>query len=79
MAFVSGEMINSFQFNYYLLRLLVIFVSYLRNCEVSIGLLQRCLIYDTLAKGQLISECLFGVFNVPKDQRKNLMNFCPRI
>ena len=30
-------------------------------------------------KGQLISELLFGVFNFPKNQRKNLMNFCPRI
>ena len=30
-------------------------------------------------KGQLISECLFEVLNFPKKQRKNLMNFCPRI
>ena len=30
-------------------------------------------------KGQLISEWLFGVFNFPKDQRKKLMNFCPKI
>ena len=30
-------------------------------------------------KGQLISECLFGVFNFPNKQCKNLMNFCPRI
>ena len=30
-------------------------------------------------KGQLISELLFGVFNFPKNQRKHLMNFCPRI
>ena len=29
-------------------------------------------------KGQLISEWLFGVFNFPKKQRKNLMNFCPK-
>ena len=29
-------------------------------------------------KGQLISECLFGAFNFPKYQRKNLMNFCPK-
>ena len=32
-----------------------------------------------MVKGQLISEWLFGVFNFPKNQRKNLMNFCPRI
>ena len=31
------------------------------------------------AKGQLISEWLFGVFNSPKKQHKKLMNFCPRI
>ena len=30
-------------------------------------------------KGQLISEWLFGVFNFPKNQHKNLTNFCPRI
>ena len=30
-------------------------------------------------KGQLISEWLFDVLNFPKNQRKNLMNFCPRI
>ena len=30
-------------------------------------------------KGQLISEWLFGVFNFPTNQRKNLINFCPRI
>ena len=30
-------------------------------------------------KGQLISEWLFGVFNFPKNQDKNLMNFCPRL
>ena len=29
------------------------------------------------AKSQLISEPLFGVFNFPKNQCKNLMNFCP--
>ena len=27
-------------------------------------------------KGQLISELLFDVLNFPKNQRKNLMNFC---
>ena len=32
-----------------------------------------------LSKGQLISELLFDVLNFPKKQRKNLMNFCPRI
>ena len=31
------------------------------------------------AKGQLMSEWLFGVFNFPKKRRKNLMNFSPRI
>ena len=30
-------------------------------------------------KGQLISEWIFNVLNFPKKQRKNLMNFCPRI
>ena len=30
-------------------------------------------------KGQLISECLFDVFNFPKNQRINLTRFCPRI
>ena len=29
------------------------------------------------SKGQLISEWLFDVLNFPKNQRKNLMNFCP--
>jgi hypothetical protein len=31
------------------------------------------------AKGQLISELLFVLLNFSKNQRKNLMNFCPRI
>ena len=31
------------------------------------------------SKGQLISERFFVVFDFPKKQRKNLMNFCPRI
>ena len=31
------------------------------------------------AKGKLMSEWLFGVFNFPKNQRKSLMNFYPRI
>ena len=30
-------------------------------------------------KGQLISECLFDVLNFPKKQRKNFINFCPKI
>ena len=34
---------------------------------------------DWSVKGQLISECLFDVLNFPKNQRKNLTNFCPRI
>ena len=32
-----------------------------------------------LFKGQLISESLFDALNFPKEQLKNLMNFCPRI
>ena len=40
---------------------------------------QALLTFNLSTKGQLISECLFGVFNFPKKQRKNLMNFCPRI
>ena len=31
------------------------------------------------AKGQLISELLFGVLNFPKNQPKNLKDFWPRI
>ena len=31
-----------------------------------------------VSAGQLISVWLFGVFNFPKNERKNLMNFCPR-
>ena len=31
------------------------------------------------SKGQLISEWLFDVLNFPKNQYKNLMNFCPTI
>ena len=30
-------------------------------------------------KGQVISEWNFDVLNFPKNQQKNLMNFCPRI
>ena len=30
-------------------------------------------------KGQLISEWLLDILNFPKNQRKNLMKFCPRI
>ena len=40
---------------------------------------RRRWIREAATKGQLISELLFGVFNFPKKQRKNLMNFCPRI
>ena len=32
-----------------------------------------------LSKCQVISEWKFDVFNFPKQQRKNFMNFCPRI
>ena len=28
--------------------------------------------------GQLISELIFGVFNFPKKQRRNLKDFCTR-
>ena len=31
------------------------------------------------SKGQIISECLFDVFQFSKKPRKNLINFCPRI
>ena len=34
---------------------------------------------DPTTKGQLISERLFDVLKFPKNQHKNLMNFCPRI
>ena len=34
---------------------------------------------EPTTKGQLISEWLFDFLNFPKNQRKNLMNFCPRI
>ena len=30
------------------------------------------------SKGQVISEWIFGVWNFPKKQRKNLKNFCPK-
>ena len=33
----------------------------------------------SITKGQLISEWLFDILNFPKNQCKNLMNFCPRI
>ena len=57
-------------------------------CEVCAHFLWRVLELFTAkklrlpewAKGQAISEWLFGVFNFPKKQQcKNLMNFCPRI
>ena len=31
---------------------------------------------EKMTKRQLISEWLLGVFNIPENQRKNLMNFC---
>jgi hypothetical protein len=31
------------------------------------------------AKGQLISKCPFGVFNLPKNQQKNFQDFCPSL
>ena len=34
---------------------------------------------NCVCKGHLISEGLFGVFNFPKTQCQNLMNFYPRI
>ena len=36
-------------------------------------------LWNFFDKGQLMSECLFDVLNFPKKQRKNLINFCPRI
>ena len=33
----------------------------------------------TEIKGQIISECLFGILIFPKKQLKNLKDFCPRI
>ena len=41
--------------------------------------LRHALFYIGSDKGQLISECLFGDINFPKNQRKNLTNFCPGI
>ena len=37
------------------------------------------LVHIFMLKGQLISERLFDVLSFPKNQRKNLMNFCPKI
>ena len=34
---------------------------------------------ERVAKGQLISECLFDFFLISKKPTKNLTNFCPRI
>ena len=34
---------------------------------------------EEVAKGQLISECLFDVLNFPNKQSNFLTNFCPRI
>ena len=34
---------------------------------------------NEIAKGQLISECLFDFFTFSKIPTKNLTNFCPRI
>ena len=30
-----------------------------------------------LAKGQIMSECLYEIINFPKYHRKNLIDFCP--
>ena len=40
--------------------------------------LQRKNVTEELAKGQLISKCLFGVFNSSKNELENL-NFCPSL
>ena len=42
---------------------------------------QHCIVIHNCitTKGQLISEWLFGVFNFPKKQSKNVTNFYPRI
>ena len=37
------------------------------------------IVFMSIPKGQLISKGLFDVLNFPKQQRKNLTNFCPRI
>ena len=51
----------------------------LMGCKDLVENYERGAIFWTASKGQLISEWLFGVFNFPKHQYKNLMNFCPRI
>ena len=52
-----------------------------RSKDVSKVLSCTCksIVHKTDLKGQLISECLLVVFNFPKNQLKNLMNFYPRI
>ena len=35
--------------------------------------------FAIFGKGQIISECLFDVFQFSKKPPKNLTNFCPRI
>ena len=54
-----------------------IFWSFGSQCCVAFPLPK--LMSEQCTKGQLISEWLFCVFNFPKNQCKNLMNFCPRI
>ena len=53
------------------------------NIIVGIGVLFVIFIMDFnifyLFKGHLISECLFDVFNFPKNEHKNLMNSRPTI
>ena len=50
-----------------------------RICSCSFSRLWSLRAKNTFGKGQLISEWIFGVFNFPKKQCKNLMNFCDRI
>ena len=50
-----------------------------RICSCSFSRLWSLRAKNTFGKGQLISEWLYDVFNFPKKQCKNLMNFCPRI
>ena len=61
---------------------IVKWVTWLNWCFawiVNNHLKKKCLnFFLQVSKGQLTSECLFGVLNFPKKQRKNLANFCPR-
>ena len=49
------------------------FTNYFSPCHAG------CKSFRVETKGQLISKCPFDVLYFPKNQLKNLMNFCPRI